>query len=177
MLQSLRKRTKKKNDQKIAAKTIKTTTTKTAKNNSDDVNEVNNDISIFKKLRIEIDFELNSNDFIYNISTEMRRLCIPLTVKPEIYRLIHNDATHADIHRCYNRLIEILYISRLSRKLKRYIEHCSSCQLNQTKRHKSYNELVFIKFSSHSFHIIVINFILDLSKKMNVIFIVIDKFS
>ena len=127
MLQFLRKRIQKKNDQKITTKTVKTATTKIVKNNSNDVSEVNDDISIFKKLRIEINFELNSNDFIYNISIEVKRLCISLTVKSKVYRLIHDDAVHVDIHWCYNCLIEILYISRLFRKLKRYIEHCFNC--------------------------------------------------
>ena len=177
MLQFLRKRIQKKNDQRVATKTVKTAATKIVKNNSDDVSEVSDDISILKKLRIEVDFELNSNDFMYNISIEVKRLCISLTVKQKVYRLIHDDAAHADIHRCYNRLAEILYISRLSRKLRRYIKHCSNCQLSQTKRHRSYDELVFIKSLPYSFYIIVINFILDLSEKMNVIFTVIDKFS
>ena len=98
MLQFLRKRIQKKNDQKITTKTVKTATTKIVKNNSNDVSEVNDDISIFKKLRIEINFELNSNDFIYNISIEVKRLCISLTVKSKVYRLIHDDAVHVDIH-------------------------------------------------------------------------------
>ena len=167
----------KKNDRKITIETIKSIVTKTIENNSNNVNEISDDISIFKQLRIGVDFELNLNDFIYNINIEIKRLCIFVVVKSKMYRLIHDNAVHVDIHRCYNRLTNIFYISRLFRKLKRYIKHCFNCQLNQIKRHRSYDELIFIKFSSYSFYIIVINLIFDLSNNLNVILIVIDKFS
>ena len=65
------------------------------------------------------------------------------------------------------------------RKLRFYLRHCSTCQLNQTKRYKSYNELISISFSSFSFYIIIMNFILILSNMNDndTMFILIDKIS
>ena len=132
---------------------------------------------VLKKLRIDVDFELTSDELIYNINTNVRRLCIFVVVKQKIYNLIHDDVVHADIHRCYNRITNILYISRLIKKIRNYVKHCFNCQFNQIKRHRFYDEFMFITLSSQSFHIIIIDFILKLFEKMNVIFIVIDKFS
>ena len=131
---------------------------------------------VFKKLRIDVDFELAFDELIYNINTNVRRLCIFVVVKQEIYNLIYDDVVHADIHRCYNRITNILYISRLTKKIRSYVKHCFNCQFNQIKRHRFYDELMFITSSSQFFHIIIIDFILKLFEKMNVIFIVIDKF-
>ena len=70
-----------------------------------------------RKLRTDIDFELDENELIYYTESEIRRLCISVILKEEIFRLTHNENAHAEIHRCFNRLIETLFISRLSRKL------------------------------------------------------------
>ena len=45
-----------------------------------------------------------------------------------------------------------------------YIEHYSSCQLNQIKRYKLYKELQLIHSFSISFNIIVMNFVVALSE-------------
>lgn len=37
---------------------------------------------------------------------------------------------------------ESLYIPRLSRKIRTYVQHCPACQFRQTKRHKPYKELM-----------------------------------
>ena len=58
-----------------------------------------------------------------------------------------------------------LYIFRLFKKIKKYIEHCFIDQLTQTKRHKLYEKLMFITFASCSFHIIIIDFILIMFDK------------
>ena len=177
MLQSLRKRTQKEDDQRVAAETAKAAAAETARDNPDDASEVSDDIPVPKELRTGVDFELDPDGLMYNTSTEVRRLCIPLAVEQEVYRLVHDDAAHAGIHRCYNRLAETLYIPRLSRKLRRYIEHCPSCQLSQTKRHRPYGELVPIKSPPYPFHTIAIDFILGLPGEMDVILTVTDKFS
>ena len=132
---------------------------------------------VFKKLWIDVDFELTFDELIYNINTNVRRLCIFVVVKQKIYNLIHDNVVYVDIHRCYNRITNILYISRLIKKIRNYVKHCFNCQFNQIKRHRFYNEFMFITSSSQFFHIIIIDFILKLFEKMNVIFIVIDKFS
>ena len=135
---------------------------------------------LFKKLRkfrTSIDFELVSNNLIYYIDIKYRRLCISNIMKKEIFKLIHDDNAYTSIHKYYNRLIKTLFISRLSRKIRRYIEYCSSCQLTQIKQHRLYEKLMSIVSSSYSFHIIAINFILILFDNLNIVLIVIDKFS
>ena len=61
---------------------------------------------------------------------------------------------------------------------KQYIKHCSKCQLNQTKRHRSYDELNFIVNSFISFYIIMMNFVmrLFLNKECNALLIITCKF-
>ena len=116
---------------------------------------------IFKKFRIDVNFELN-NDLIYYIDEEIHRLCLFTTIKEEIFRLIHDENVHADIHRCFDRITDIFYIFKLIKKIRRYIEHCFNYQLTQIKRHRSCDEFMSIISSSQSFHTIIKNFIVIL---------------
>ena len=133
--------------------------------------------SISKKLRTEINFALKSNEIIYHVDSNARRLCISISMKHEIFQFAHDENQHFDVHRCYERIANILYVSRLFRKIRRYIEHCSICQLTQIKRHRLYDELNSIISSSTSFHIIIMNFIFVLSNDFDALFIVICKYS
>jgi hypothetical protein len=97
-----------------------------------------------------------------------------------IFKMTHDDQAHADFHRANAIIFETLYIRRLAHYLRQYIEYCSQCLLNQTKRHKSYKSLIFISSAKISFHTIVMNFVLALSqfekKKFDILFTVTDKF-
>ena len=137
------------------------------RNVDDQKNE--NTKSISKKLKTEINFALNTNDIIYHVDLDTRRSCISVAMKREIFRLTHDENQHSEVHRCYDRIVNTMYILRFSRKIRKYIEHCSTCQLAQTKRHRSYEELMFITFASRSFHIIIIDFILVMSDEMNIV--------
>ena len=86
--------------------------------------------TLFKKLRkfrINIDFELSSNDLIYYIDIKYRRLYISNIMKKKVFKLIYDDNTYTSIYKYYNWLMKTLFISRLSRKIRRYIKHCSNC--------------------------------------------------
>ena len=95
--------------------------------------------------------------------------------------MIHDFNNHDDFHRTYDRIINSIYIRQLIKRLHNYIDHCSKCQLNQTKRHFFYEFLQSIFISSIFFHIINIDFILTLSntnsKKLNNAMIVTCKFT
>ena len=110
--------------------------------NEQDENDENNAKSIFKKLRTNINFALNENEIIYHIEDDFRRSCISIFVKREIFRLVHDENHHSEVYRNYDRISSILYISRLFRKIRKYIKHCLICQLTQTKRHRFYDELM-----------------------------------
>ena len=94
-----------------------------------------------------------------------------------MFRLAYNEDHHVEANRCFHKISNTLYISRLFNKIRIYMNHCSTCQVNQIKRHISYKELMFIFTTSHSFHIVVMNFIVRLSKKYDCLLIVTDKFS
>ena len=117
-----------------------------------------NNFSKFKKIYIDIEFALKNN-LIYYLKKNRRRLCILKSCETDIFRLAHDDNQHFDRHRCYQRIADVLYISRLFKKLRFYLKHCFDCQLNQTKRHRFYDELISIFSFSRSFHIVTINFI------------------
>jgi hypothetical protein len=132
---------------------------------------------VFKKLKTKINFALNENEIMYHINTNSRRFCIFISIEREIFRLTHDENHHFKIHRCYDKIINILYIFRFFKKIRKYIEHCFIYQLTQIKRHRSYEKLMFITFASRSFHIIVIDFILILFDVMNTIMFVTCKHS
>ena len=129
-----------------------------------------------RKFRIDIDFELTSNDLIYYIDFENRRLCISNFMKKKVFNLIYDDNTYANIYKCYNQLAKTLFISRLSRKIRRYIKYCSNCQLTQIKQYRLYEKLMFIVSLLYFFHIIIMNFILTLFKNLNIVLTIIDNF-
>ena len=128
-----------------------------------------------KKVYIDIAFELN-DEFIYHLD-ERCRLCISALCDQKIFRIIYNNNQHLDKNRCYQRIINFFYLSRLFKKLRRYIEHCLACQLNQIKRYRFYNELIFIFSFFYLFYTLILNFIVDLLDAFNVLLIVIEKLS
>ena len=137
-----------------------------------------NEKSLSKKFRIEIDFKL-LDELIYYIdeNDDRTRLCILKILKKEMFRLAHDESHHVEANRYFHRISNTLYISRLSKKIRTYVKHCSTCQVNQIKRHISYEELMSISTTSHSFHTIAMNFIVRLLEKYDCLLIVTDKFS
>ena len=110
-----------------------------------------------------------------------KRLCISTIIKQKIFRLTYDLNNYDDFHRTYDRIINSIYIRQLIKRLHDYINHCSKCQLNQTKRHFFYEFLQSILISLILFHIINIDFILILSninsKKLNNVMIIMCKFT
>ena len=72
-----------------------------------------------------------------------------------------------------------MYFHKLIKRLRVYIRKYYVCQLNQIKRHTSYDELILIKATSTFFRTLIFNFILILSKcqKYDYVFIMICKFT
>ena len=128
-----------------------------------------------KKTYIEVEFELKDG-LIYSLAGGRRRLCIPATCEQKVFRMTHDDNQHADRHRCYQRIADALYVPRLSRKLRQYLRHCPACQLNQIKRHRSYDELMLISDSPRSFHTLTLNFVMALSDLYDALLTVTNKF-
>jgi hypothetical protein len=118
---------------------------------------------------IEIDFKLN-DDLLYHHKSK-KRLCISANCELKIFDLTHDKSNHAKHHRTYVKLADQMYISKMSRKIRQYIKHCSTCERNQTKRHLTYEELVSMS-EKISFKILTMNFIMTLSNEMNAALIV-----
>ena len=127
-------------------------------------NEINSSSDSKERIRTEIDFEMH-NDFIYY--KKNRRLCISKSIEKKIFNLTHDNNQHSDAIKCFYRIKEFLFISRLFKKLKTYIDHCSQCQLNQTKRHKIYEKLMSISISAISFYTVAMNFIMTISNDLD----------
>ena len=139
-----------------------------------------NNIFIIDEQSRDIRFKLRNDLIYYTFEKNKKRLYISTIIKQKIFRLIHDLNNHDNFHRTYDRIINSIYIRQLIKRLHDYIDHCSKCQLNQTKRHFFYEFLQSIFISSIFFHIINIDFILILSntnsKKLNNAMIVTCKF-
>jgi hypothetical protein len=120
--------------------------------------------------KIEIDFLLKNN-LLFHVK-DRKRFCISFNCESEIFELAHDKNNHFEHNKVYAKLVNHVYFSKLSRKIRQYIKHCSACELNQIKRHAIYDELMLIFFSTISFRILTMNFIATLSKKMNTTLIV-----
>ena len=115
----------------------------------------------------------------HNMLFVSERLCISESLIQNILQTVH-ESSHSGFDKIYQNVVFFYYIKSLSTHIKRYLKHCSKCDKNQTKRHKSYDFLQFILSSSTSFHTIIIDFVLTISTshiEMNNIMIVTCKFS
>ena len=128
-----------------------------------------------KKIYIKVKFEFD-NKLIYNLINNYCRLCIFNTYKQTIFTIIYNKNQYIKRHRYYQRISNALYISQLFKKFRQYFEHCPSCQLNQTKKHRLYDKLMSIFNVFKPFHTLTMNFIIKLSNTYNAFLIVINKF-
>lgn len=137
---------------------------------------INNEV-VFKKFRIGIGFELRGGLVYYFGESNALRLCIPRLVEEEIFRVVHDDNHHSGYHRCLARIVDTLFVFGLLKKIRTYVENCLACQVNQTKRHRSYGELMPISLESHPFHIIVMDYVVGLSGKYDCLLTITDKFS
>ena len=120
------------------------------------------------------------NDLLYYIfDFDSKRLCIFAIMKTEVFRQIHDFTHHDDFMRTYDRLRNSIYVHSMIKHFKIYIVHCSECQINQIKRHSTYDEFTSIVSFAIFFHTIVMNFIvrLSLSRDMNVLLTITCKFS
>ena len=133
-------------------------------------------LNISLEQQANIEFELDEK-LLYKINKNRRRLVILISIEQEMFRLAHDETQHSSIYRYYAHIVDILYISRLFKKLRQYVEHCLLCQTTQIKRHKSYDELTSIKLSSRSFHTLIMNFIVVLLDELDIILSIICKFS
>ena len=93
---------------------------------------------------------------------ERLRLCVSKALEGDIFLLTHDNKSHISFHHIYETLTANLYFRNMSKHLKKYIEHCKICQLNQTKWHKEYDILTLIEMLSIPFHTVVMNFVIDL---------------
>ena len=128
-----------------------------------------------------IQFFLRDNLIYYKDEYDDReRLCIPKSMEREVFDLAHDKRSHGGFHRTYEQIVGSYYMRHLTRRLKRYIQHCPDCQLNQTKRHAPYGEMKPIITPPRVFYTITIDFILALPvlpNGHNTMLTVTDKFS
>ncbi len=124
--------------------------------------------------KIEVNFALKKK-LLYHVK-DKKRLCIFSNCEINVFQLAHNQNNHSKHNKIYAKLIDQVYISKLSRKIRQYIKHCSTCELNQTKRHFLYEELVSMS-ENISFRTLTMNFISAFSNDMNTALIVIYKAS
>ena len=115
----------------------------------------------------------------HNMLFVSERLCISESLIQNILQTAH-ESNHSGFDRIYQNVVFSYYIKSLFTHIKRYLKHCSKCDTNQTKRHKSYDFLQLILSSFTSFHTIIIDFVLIISTshiEMNNIMTVTCKFS
>ena len=115
-----------------------------------------------------------------NFEKELR-FCISDNMTKKIFEQTYDQSGHSGFAAIHEKITEGLYIFKLSKKLRDYIKNCPQCELNQTFHHSFYKALQSIISFSKSFHIIMIDFIVTLSKskknKFDCVISMIDKFS
>ena len=123
-------------------------------------------------------------DLIYYKDPERgQRLCIPdydCLIK-DVFKIAHDEAGHPGYSRTHERIVQTLFIQRLSQRLYEYLRHCPRCCLNQTPRHRPYGTLQPILAPAEAYYIVTIDFILALPPstpdKYDCLLTVTDKFT
>jgi Reverse transcriptase (RNA-dependent DNA polymerase)/RNase H-like domain found in reverse transcriptase/Integrase zinc binding domain len=120
------------------------------------------------------------DDLIYYIRDGATRLCLPESFEKKVFKLAHDDQAHAGHARSMAKLRESLYMAKLSRRMRKYIEHCPICNRYQTLRHQPYGKQVPIPAIDRLFHTVTLDFILALPESpegFNVLLTMTDKYS
>ena len=101
-------------------------------------------------------------------------------IEVEVFKLAYNGIRYSGYARTHEKLTSSIYIYNIITKLYKYLRYYPHYQLYQILRYLLYGLLQPIYTPLYLFHIIMINFILTLSKAFidkNYIISVIDKFS
>ena len=77
--------------------------------------------------------------------------------------LVHDNNEHYEFDRFYERFRNY-FVKNASKRLKKYIAHCSKCLINQIRRYKLYEQLNLIIISTIFFDIVTFDFMTSLSK-------------
>jgi hypothetical protein len=118
-------------------------------------------------------------DSFQKISNSRQYLYIPKSLEKEIFRMIHDEYDYIDFYRVYDRIRASLYLYKLIKGFRIYIEYCPEYRIYQIFRYKFYEILKSIISSFISFYIICGDFVLGLSvttNDINTAFTFIDKF-
>jgi hypothetical protein len=126
---------------------------------------------------IDISFVLKNN-LIYYIRDNKNRLYLFQIFEKDIFEAAYNRQAHVEFYRIFQRIAEIIYLHNLIKRLRRYILKCPIYKTHQIKRHALYGQLILIILPRIPFHIIVINFIINLLKinGLNTILSITNKF-
>ncbi len=130
---------------------------------------------------VRLSYEIRDNLIFYKDLEKGLYLCILKSLYDRMFKIVYDNIDYSEYVQTHKRLTDLLYFYDLLKNLHKYIQDCSQCQLSQTLHYKSYDVLQSIITSSHSFHMLTIDFILTLSllksDKYNIIMSVTDKFS
>ncbi len=123
---------------------------------------------------------LDKSKLFYHVNrlTNVQRLCIPLSVAPDILAIAHGEG-HPRFSRCYKIIACSWFIHGLTKLLRSFICYCPQCLALQTRRHPPYGSLQPMESPPIPFFPLTLDFmlVLLLSKKgFNTIMSVMCKF-
>jgi hypothetical protein len=107
----------------------------------------------------------NENKYLIyyeNLSNFRQHLCIPKNLEKKISRMAYDEYDYTDFYRAYDRIRASLYLHKLVKRFRTYIEHYFKYRIHQIFRHKFYRILKLIISPSISFYIICGDFVLEL---------------
>jgi hypothetical protein len=137
-----------------------------------------NEDNMIKYQSYRLNFESNLLYFIE--ITSFDRLCILEKLSKNILFHAHDRNAHDEIHRIYDFLRRSAFISKMKKRVKKYVTACSSCQIFKDSTQKSYEKLQFISIFQEFLFEMSLNFIVKLLmiiKKNNTFLTITNRFS
>ena len=106
------------------------------------------------------------------------RLCIPNSLVDDILHLCHDSCGHPGHRRTYSVIALRYYFPKMSKRVKRYINDCTTCQISKSSHEKPPDLLHPIE-AIDSYYTIIMDFITDLpiSRGYDALLTLTDKFS
>ncbi len=137
-----------------------------------------NEDNMIKYQSYRLNFESNLLYFIEITNSD--RLCIFEKLSKNILFHAHDRNAHDEIHRIYDFLRKSAFISKMKKRVKKYVTACSFCQIFKNSTQKSYEKLQFISISQKFLFEMSLNFIVELLmiiKKNNAFLMITNRFS
>lgn len=120
-----------------------------------------------------------STGLLYYFDGEFRRICLPLSVVDDVFKIIHDDRGHPGTSRSYDFLRPMVFVNGMKRHLATYVRCCPECQKAKPRRSRPFGALEPVPTPTIPWSTLCLDFItgLPVDNGFDCILAITDKFT